>query len=194
MTEDSCVDFIKFTTATPMAAVLPTDERIVTLFNTYDEDCDRKLTLDDFLKFYRDACRRKVEVVWSNLAHAKYGHDLKPLVDQNNPDDPLEQKNIYTLPRCKLSNNQEFMNELIQILQILPIQAQDEMWQLIVQLRTNPVSYSQILSSNCVQYLSEQSDNMAKLLYSLQIVDSFVNEYQTKRAPEIKCYYTVSPH
>lgn len=67
MTPLTCTEFIKFTTGSPNLSVLPGDERINVLFNKYDLDKDGKLSIDDFFKFYNDACVAKPEVVWSNL-------------------------------------------------------------------------------------------------------------------------------
>lgn len=65
----------------------------------------------------------------------------------------------------------------------------DEIWTTIVcQLRTNPKIYADLLTLNSIESLSEPNSRY-KLLYSLQIMEYFLNEYQVKRNCEIKCYY-----
>lgn len=71
------------------------------------------------------------------------------------------------MPRCKLTKDQDFYKELVQVLRTLPLGVSDELWQLLAALRTNPDSYSQLLGKNCVQYLASKSDNYIELLYSL---------------------------
>lgn len=87
---------------------------------------------------------------------------------------------------------QDFFQELIKILKLLPISAQDELWQLLAQLRTSPQLYSQLLSENSAKSLAQKSDNLPELLYSLQIIDSFINEYQIKNQSTVNTYYAES--
>jgi len=65
-------------THTPANSISTTDHRIVKFYNDYDSNIDGYLTLEDFLKFYRDNAENKQGVVWDNLLHAKIGNDLKP--------------------------------------------------------------------------------------------------------------------
>jgi hypothetical protein len=77
-------------------------------------------------------------------------------------------------------------------MQSLPISAQDELWLLMSLLRTNPVMYAEIVSENSAGCLSKSSDNLPKLLYSLQIVESLINDYQQRARTTITYYYTES--
>lgn len=52
MTPETCVAFIK--NSTQDHTVTHTDSRIVRLFNEYDKDIDGKITLEDFMDFYKD--------------------------------------------------------------------------------------------------------------------------------------------
>lgn len=78
---------------------------------------------------------------------------------------------MKALPRFKLSNDVGFFNELVGILKSLPITAQDELWQLLAFLRTNPSTYSHLLGSESVAELAKRSSNVVELLYSLQVVE-----------------------
>lgn len=55
------------------------DNRISTLFTEYDQDRDDILTLDDFLRFYKDCLLdpEKADVVDKNLANLRFRRDLK---------------------------------------------------------------------------------------------------------------------
>lgn len=54
------------------------DSRITDLFLRYDLDRDEKLSLDDFLRFYKDCIEdpQKVENVEKNLYNLHYRSDL----------------------------------------------------------------------------------------------------------------------
>jgi hypothetical protein len=56
------------------------------------------------------------------------------------------------------------------------------LWGLIASLRTNP-------RINSIEELTSSNMSAYKLLYCLQIMESFIGEYQVKRDYEIKCYY-----
>lgn len=82
-----CVNFIKFTTGAPDQVILENDSRVGEFFKAYDSDIDGRITLEDFLGFYRQKSFEKPDIVWNNLLTAKYGNDLKPISEYNNPDD-----------------------------------------------------------------------------------------------------------
>jgi hypothetical protein len=68
----------------------------------------------------------------------------------------------------------------------------DDIWSTIIcQLRTNPKIYADLLTLTGINSLSSASSNKEryKLLYSLQIMEFFLNEYQVKRTCEVKSYY-----
>jgi Ca2+-binding EF-hand superfamily protein len=46
-------------THTPANSISTTDHRIVKFYNDYDSNIDGYLTLEDFLKFYRDNAENK---------------------------------------------------------------------------------------------------------------------------------------
>jgi hypothetical protein len=81
MLPQHCVEFIKFTTGSANMKIEMNDERVALFYQNYDPDADGKITLEDFLKFYKDKSIARAEVVWNNLTNAKYGNDFKPLSD-----------------------------------------------------------------------------------------------------------------
>ena len=114
MTPETCVNFIR--DSTNDVTVSMTDNRIVALFNNYDQDIDGKLTKEEFLTFYKDRAMSKPELVWSNLNSHGIGNDLRPIASQYQTDDPNELKNPCVLPRFKLSSNDHDFMRLFGIL------------------------------------------------------------------------------
>jgi hypothetical protein len=65
------------------------------------------------------------------------------------------------------------------------------MWPLITQLRTNPKIYRELLSLEGLDNkLDLENSSIYEVLYQLQIIDSFINEYQNLRPSEVKYYYS----
>lgn len=56
-----------------------TDGRVTSTISTWDTDNDGRLTLSDFLTFYKNACENKKAIVWKNLHAHNYRNDLKLL-------------------------------------------------------------------------------------------------------------------
>lgn len=177
MTPKECSDFIKATTNTIEPAINPMDSRITNFMKDYSQAFQGKLTEEEFLRFYTDKAQTKLEVVWNNLTIMKYGGDLRHISEVNNPDDPRELKSFETLPRAKLSSNQELFRELIALMATLPPSSQEEVSGLLSLLRTNPVIYADLLALKSVDSLSLKASTTYEVLYQLQILDSLVNEY-----------------
>jgi hypothetical protein len=190
MTPKECSDFIKATTNTIEPTIAPTDSRISNFFKDYSLAVFGKLTEEEFLQFYTDKAQSKLEVVWNNLTIMKYGGDLRHTSEVNNPDDPREQKSSEALPRAKLSSDQALFRELIALIDTLPPSSQEEVSGLLSLLRTNPVIYADLLALRSVDSLSLRASTTYEVLYQLQILDSLVNEYQTKRSCEVRAHFS----
>lgn len=54
MLPQHCVSFIKFTTGSPDTVILATDTRVGDFFKNWDSDADGRISLEDFLSFYRE--------------------------------------------------------------------------------------------------------------------------------------------
>jgi len=77
------------------------------------------------------------------------------------------------------------------LIEHVPSSSQEEMWPLITQLRTNPKIYKELLSlEGFDEKLDLDRSSIFEVLYQLQIIDYFINEYQTVRPSEIKYYYS----
>jgi hypothetical protein len=108
----------------------------------------------------------------------------------NNPDDPRELKSSEALPRAKLSSDQALFRELIALIDTLPPSSQKEVSGLLSLLRTNPVIYADLLAVRSVDSLSLRASTTYEILCQLQILDSLVNEYQTKRSSEVRVHFS----
>ena len=94
------------------------------------------------------------------------------------------------LRRPKLSSDQELFRELIALIDTLPPSSQEEVSGLLSLLRTNPVIYADLLALRSVDSLSLRASTTYEVLYQLQILDSLVNEYQTKRSSEVRAHFS----
>ncbi|CDW78148.1 ubiquitin carboxyl-terminal hydrolase family protein [Stylonychia lemnae] len=186
MTPDTCVEFIRNSTNDP--SVLMTDPRVVRLFNEYDKDIDGKLTEEEFLEFYKDRSIQKPDLVWSNLQTHGIGNDLKPQSSQNQTEDPNEIRDPQALPRFKLSKDQDIFNEIFNLMDKCGSGSQSELWILIGNLRTNPLIYAKLLSLSSISELVEDT-SAYKLLYNLQILEQFIDQYSIQESQNIKCYF-----
>lgn len=78
MTPEDCVEFIRSCTDDKCKT---TDGRVRNLFQGHDHDGDGKVTRDEFIEFYREACIRKEEVVRANILAHNYRNDLRKISD-----------------------------------------------------------------------------------------------------------------
>ena len=84
----------------------------------YDSDKDGKMTLEDFLVFYREACinSQTDKIVRDNLSHMGFRDDLKVMPAPGSDPNCLQaRKNYLEMPRYKLSNQQDIFSELIDL-------------------------------------------------------------------------------
>jgi ubiquitin carboxyl-terminal hydrolase 34 len=150
------------------------DPRIRSLFDTYDSDKKGFLVVTDLQQFFRDSIEayKKITVVWDNLKAFNYRNDLKKL------NEPLDEYNndINIMPRFILSKNQDHF-ETIFGLQDQGEAVAKEASKLLSVICTNPTIYREILLSNKWENYLDVT-NMYKLLYSLQIIESFFEEFE----------------
>ena len=100
MTKETCALFIKGCTGEYPGL---TDERIATLFKTYDSNNDGRIERNEFLIFFETASRNKPDTVRENLKAHNIRPDLKKLSEIQ------EETSFATadMPRYKISKNQE---------------------------------------------------------------------------------------
>lgn len=71
------------------------DDLRVTFIAGFDSNGDEKLEKDDFIRFYRQSCFEKVDVVRQNLIQYNYNHALKQVPKSGQDDNILQpRKNI----------------------------------------------------------------------------------------------------
>ncbi len=129
MTKETCGQFIKGCTGeTPP----PNDDRIITLFKTYDTNNDGFIERQEFLTFYESSCRQKPDTVRENLRSHNIRNDLKKLSEVT------EDSSFKTedMPRFKISKNQDQFDLLISLLDRSDSASQAS-WDLIQMLATN---------------------------------------------------------
>lgn len=100
MNPTQCAEFIHSCTGDYCKA---DDNRVRTVFNTFDDDNDGYLTLDNFLMFYQTACIQRPLVVWSNLRAKHVRNDLKSIDEIE-----ISQVDVKTLPRYILNKDSNF--------------------------------------------------------------------------------------
>ncbi len=83
------------------------DSRVQYLFDNYDVDKDGKLSLKEFLEFYRSRSTEKPEIVWQNISAHDIGNNLRPNNYNDYEDDPDEVRNKCVLPRHYMSFKKE---------------------------------------------------------------------------------------
>eukprot|EP00743_Colponemidia_sp_Colp-15_P003962 GILK01004274.1.p1 GENE.GILK01004274.1~~GILK01004274.1.p1 ORF type:complete len:2187 (+),score=414.92 GILK01004274.1:440-6562(+) len=177
MDRQGIADFIHSCTGDACKA---TDQRVSTCFTRFDSGAKNYLVEDDFLEFYRSACRERVEVVWSNLYTHGYRHDLKRTDDDEGESDDVDQT---TLPRFILTQNQKYFELLFRLLDCGG-QITTTIWTLLMRLPTNPVIFNSLLTLDVVKSPEPQwdllldSSSVFRLLYSAQIIESLVEEHE----------------
>ena len=177
MTKETCALFIKGCTGeTPPA----NDDRILGLFKTYDTNNDGKIEREDFLVFYENSCKSKVETVRENLRQHNIRNDLKKLSEVT------EESSFKSedMPRFKISKNQEQFDLLISLLDRSD-KASQASWDLIQMLATNQDLYKRVMQlKTALDPLTGKiewskffdSNSVYKLLYTLQIVEAVMEE------------------
>lgn len=122
------VDFMKYVQGQQNMHVEQNNATIQEFYIKYDSDRDGRITLEDFLNFYKLKSRTNLETVWTNLTKGGFGSDLKPINLGPTSSDTQDMNEISLLPRCFLSENHEFFGELFFLLTVIPSKARDELW------------------------------------------------------------------
>ena len=81
------------------------------------------------------------------------------------------------MPRYKLATNQEMFDLLFYLIDKLNSAGQQELWSLIMSLRTNPRVYMNIVGLSGLDELVSPETSVFKQLYCLQIMFSLVQDY-----------------
>eukprot|EP01022_Parablepharisma_sp_SALTPOND_P017473 TRINITY_DN27_c0_g1_i1.p1 TRINITY_DN27_c0_g1~~TRINITY_DN27_c0_g1_i1.p1 ORF type:complete len:1307 (-),score=219.52 TRINITY_DN27_c0_g1_i1:4411-8331(-) len=174
MDHEGAAQFIQNTTGEGLVPV--DDSRIKILFANFDQDNDGFLDADGFAEFYRDAIvNNREDTVRQNLAVHGFRNDLKKLNE-------IEETviNITTLPRYILSCNPKSFELFFKILDMGDNKSGEQAWSLISRLATNKSMYDQLFSLDGSDKFSWEelidTHSTYRLLYSLQIIESFLEE------------------
>jgi hypothetical protein len=160
------------------------DSRIKGLFSSYDYDKDGFLTLDGFYSFFKDSIeiQRKLNVVWDNIKAFNFRHDL------NRFNEPLDEYNCNKslMPRYIIAKNQEFFQAVFQLQDEEDLIAKEASKFLSI-IATNPIIFKNLILLDGIKESTDNMDvwneyldknNFYKLLYSLQIVESFFEDFE----------------
>lgn len=142
-------------------------------FAQYDPENLGYITREEFLRFYTEKSEKVPETVWRNLQNAKIGNDLKP-IDPDSQEDPYEVKSPEELPRYFIAQDPAIYQSLVELLNVLPTRAQDEMWNIFQLLSPNLDHLRGLLLGDPVVYLTEKGANTFDLLYCLQLCDNLI--------------------
>jgi ubiquitin C-terminal hydrolase len=178
MGKEDCAKFIKAVTNCREEITLD-DHRISFLFGTYDRNKDDLLEREEFLQFYIECVVKpeKRKIVWDNMKSMGIRNDLKKMSEPYS----VYNNDKTLLPRYQLSHNEEFFNTIF-YLQDLNEEIAREAFNFLCIISTNPKIYEQILQSDDKtdwNVLLNES-NIYKLIYSLQIIESFLEEIEIK--------------
>lgn len=187
MTPEDCVEFIRSCTDDKCKT---SDGRVRNLFQGHDHDGDGKVTRDEFIEFYREACIRKEEVVRANILAHNYRNDLRKISDMCE-----ENSDKTVLPRYILSHKQDYFDALFSLLDRSD-DSSKAAWDLIQKLVTNPTIQSNILNLNVQKnehgkYVWDSlidTKSIFKLLYMFQIIESLMEEGGDNEAEVCKVY------
>ena len=158
----------------------PNDKRILAVFEQYDLDKDGLLNQAEFLEFYRESSIKRPKVVWNNILSHGYRRDLKPVAPPGAAEPAATAVDVSQLPRSSISNSPQQFGRVFALLGV-PGKVGKEAWELVNQLTTNPALHASllgILAQDSVRWeaLIDASSSIYKLLYTLQIVESFLEE------------------
>lgn len=129
-----------FTSSCTHERCFENDDRIQTLFNTYDSNHDGRLELDDFLEFYRVRAQSHDHVVWNNLNYKGYGSDL------TREGDGGKRVKEDDLPRVFIVRDPDYFKLLLKVHESDDADISSAAWNLINQLATSQTLYQQILN------------------------------------------------
>lgn len=174
MTREDCAKFVKNVT-NARDDIQADDHRVNFLFTTYDIQNESYIPREGFVSFYVECTKKpdKKATVWENLRNMGYRNDLKRL------DEPYEFHNIdkTLLPRYNLSHNESFFNTIF-YLQDLNENIAKEAFNFLCKITTNPIIYKNILDGSDNWKTLLDSKNIYKLIYSLQIIESFLEDIE----------------
>lgn len=176
MSKEDCARFVRTVTGQKEDSINIEDTRIKNLFEAYDRNNDGFLEREEFTGFYRE-CSIKSEkrrAVLDNLKSMGIRNDLKRM------DEPYENhnKDKKILPRYNLSYNQEFFDTIFK-LQDLGDNIASEAFKFLCLISTNPVIFNNILLFEGNEWEEKiDSKNMYKLIYSLQIIEYFLEDVE----------------
>lgn len=183
------IEVAKFVSGSTNETCEVTDGR-VTMILSFGSKKDGKLTLPDFLEFYRNSCIEKgnLATVRNNLRNHGFRQDLQMNPKNGSEDNILQVRPlIHDMPRFKLQQNEAFFQTLFQLLSF-QTEIYKEASKMLRMLNTNLKFFWTLLwLDNPPEFITQKftwaslfkADNLHETMYVLEIVESFlVNDFQ----------------
>jgi len=180
MTREFCGKFVKDVTNT-QENIPVDDHRINFLFESYDLNKQNFIPREGFILFYTECLKNseKLQIVWDNLYNMGIRNDLRKF------EESIYKKNVtkYSLPRYKLSHYEEFFNTIFSLQDSSCSNIAKEAFEFLNVISTNPKIYKNILEANDSKDWKKLMDitNIYKLIYSLQIIESILEEVEIEK-------------
>jgi len=181
MTREYCAKFVKDVTNT-QELIQSNDPRINFLFESYDLYKENFIPREGFIMFYSECLksREKMQTVWDNLNNMGVRNDLRKIGEG------IENSlaaGKHALPRFKLAHNEEFFETIFSLLRNSNEKLAKEAFEFLLVISTNPKIYRMILNAESKSCLTEMLDkaNLYKLVYSLQIIESFLEDIEIEK-------------
>ena len=128
---------------------------------SWDSDSDGKLTRQDFMEFYSNSCFGNPELVRRNLTKYNYRADMKQAPKAGDDDNVLQaRKTQDEMPRCKISNNQDYFSIILQLLDY-NIQVHSVAKQVVNTLVTNAPIYWSVI------WLDQRPESMGEFKWEM---------------------------
>lgn len=198
MTQELCIEFTHKVTKSTSSIDDPRVIEILKKFSVDSNAAEKMIDLNGLKRFCINSCTMgKEETLRNNFRTLGYAQDLKRFPKDGEPDNILQlRKSKEEMPRYKVALNEHYFDSLIELLQYDP-EVASRAREVIATLATQPFLYSVVSK---LEFASSEnkaakdddeppspskfdwssifdSDNVNKMLYSLEIVSAILVGY-----------------
>ena len=144
------------------------------------KDKDGLIDINSFLKFYYNSSLKNESTVRNNLRNFDYRNDLMKInssIDENCPLFYKENDKREFMPKFFISNNSDYFNKILELLQNENEEIQSNANKLIEEIETNENIFNYIMKNNIENILNEK--NLNKKIYSFEIIVGILEKKNT---------------